>query len=125
MRDLVLRINGTPIPVPSTVPNGGFYPILGPFSPGMGEAASGQVLIQIGINLLFLVGIILGVIFVILSGIQWILSGGDKQKIESARGRLTYSIIGLLVIAASFLIVRTVISLIGGNPNFFLNTGGP
>ena len=125
MKELALSINGTPIPVPSTVPHGGFYSTLGSFLPGMGEAASGQVLIQIGINLLFLLGTILAVVFVILSGIQWMLSGGDKQKIEAARGRLVYSIVGLLVIAFSFVIVRTVISLLGGNPSFFVNTGNP
>ncbi|MEX2007504.1 MAG: hypothetical protein WD992_01910, partial [Candidatus Levyibacteriota bacterium] len=73
------------------------------------------------IQFVFIIGIVLTVAFIILSGIQWIISGGDKQKLQAARGRLIYSIVGLIVIAGAFFIVSTVISLLGGNPSFFLN----
>ena len=79
-------------------------------------------LINLGFNLLFIVGLVLAIVFIIFSGIQWILSSGDKQKLQAARGRLTFAIVGLLVIAASFFIVNTVIALLGGNPTFFLKS---
>ena len=112
MKFLSLIINGTPVPAPSGVPTG-----------GLDLGGGGQRIIQLGIELIFIVGIVLSVIFIILSGIQWIISGGDKEKISKARARLTYSVVGLIVIAGAFFIVSTVISLLGGNPLFFFNTG--
>lgn len=84
-----------------------------------------QSIIQTGITFLFVFTIILTIIFILYSGIAWITSGGDKEKLQKARARLTYSIIGLLVLAFSFFIVRTVVILLGGNPDFFLNTNTP
>lgn len=104
---------GTPeqIQGPSGVPTG-----------GLGIGGSGTNLIQVVINLLFVVGIILAIIFIIYSGIQWAISGGDKQKLQNARNRLTYSIVGLIVVAAAFIIINFIIMLLGGSPKFFLNT---
>ncbi len=110
MKYLSLSINGAQIPPPSGVPTG-----------GLGINEPGQRLFQFGVNLIFIIGIVLTVIFIIISGIQMIVSGGDKQKVQAARGRLTYAIIGLLVIAGAFAIVSLVISLLGGNPSFFFN----
>lgn len=102
---LALSISGTPIEAPGGVPTGGI--------------GTGQKVIQMGINLLFTAGIIFAVIIVIYSGIQWILSGGDKEQIQQARARLTYSIIGLIIVAAAFAIVRLIITILGGTPSFF------
>lgn len=74
-----------------------------------------------GFSLLFTFAVIVAAIFMILSGIQLITSGSDAEKIASARRRLLYSIIGLVVVAASFLIVSVVITMLGGNAKFFLN----
>lgn len=92
-----------------------------PGIPTGGILDTGTNLINLILNLLFLAGIVLAIIFIIFSGIQWVLSSGDKQKLQAARGRLTFAIIGLLIIAASFFIVNTVISLLGGTPRSFLN----
>lgn len=104
---LVLSISGTPIEAPAGIPTGGFD--------------TGQKIINLGFNLLFVVGVIITIALVIYSGIQWTLSGGDKEKISSARARLTYAIIGLVVIITAFAIVKIVLSLLGYNPGFFFN----
>lgn len=109
MKLLTLSINGTPIPAPRGVPTG-----------GLETGGAGQKLFQFGVDAIFAVGVILAVIFIIISGIQMIVSGGDKQKIQAARERLTYAIVGLIVIAGAFFIVSTVILLFGGTPSFFL-----
>lgn len=108
MKLLSLSINGTEILAPAGVPTGGL-------------SGTGSNTINLIIQFVFIIGIVLTVAFIILSGIQWIISGGDKQKLQAARGRLIYSIVGLIVIAGAFFIVSTVISLLGGNPSFFLN----
>lgn len=101
IKELALTINGSSIPVPGGIPSGGF-------------GDKGINVIQVALTLLFVLAIILALIFVIYSGIQWTISGGDKQKIQSARNRLIYSIIGLIVITLAFVIVRVVIDLIFG-----------
>lgn len=58
--------------------------------------------------MLFIVGA-LAVIFIIVSGIQFITSGGDTAKATKARQTLTYSIVGLIVAVLAYAIVRFVI----------------
>ena len=55
-------------------------------------------------------------------GISWITSGGDKTKVESARKKIIYSILGLIVIFFSFFIINIVGGLFGLNP---FNPGNP
>lgn len=38
--------------------------------------------------------------FLVMGAIEWITSSGDKGKIESARGKISNAIIGILVLAA-------------------------
>jgi TRAP-type C4-dicarboxylate transport system permease small subunit len=59
---------------------------------------------------------LLGIIFfvlIIISGIQWMTSGGDEEKINKAKHRLTAAVIGLAIILASLIIARFVISKLG------------
>ena len=46
---------------------------------------------------------------IILSGYDWISSGGDKTKIETAKNKITYSLIGLTIVVSAWIII----SLIG------------
>jgi len=51
--------------------------------------------------------------FVIYAGIKYIRSGGEDEKIKSARETLTYAIIGLVVILLSFLIINLISAVTG------------
>ncbi len=84
--------------------------------------AYGGNLITTALTILFVFGIALTIILLIYSGIQWVTSEGDKQKIQAARSRLIYTIVGFLIIIASFVIINTIVRLLGGDPNFFLHT---
>lgn len=99
MKQLALSINETTISPPPGIPTGGF-------------GDKGISVIQIALTMLFVLADVIALAFVIFAGIQWAMSGGDKQKIQSARNRLMYSIIGLIVISGSFFIVQTIISLL-------------
>jgi len=70
-------------------------------------------LIQIAINLFIFGGIFLALIFLIIGGIKWIASGGDKQALTSAKATVTYSLIGLFLLLFSFTILRIVGSFFG------------
>jgi len=107
MKYLSLSISGTPIDAPAGVPTGGID--------------TGQKAISLGFNIFFLVGVVITIALVIYSGIQWTLSGGDKEKIASARARLMFAIIGFIVIVTAFAIIKIVLSILGYNPGFFFN----
>jgi len=49
----------------------------------------------------------------ILGGIEWITSGGDKGKVESARGKITAAVIGLIIVASSYAILQLSLNFIG------------
>lgn len=80
----------------------------------------GKKFTDTGFNLLFALAVVLAAACILISGIQLIISGGDAAKIQAARARLIYSIIGLVVVAGAFLIVSTIITIAGGNANFFI-----
>lgn len=41
-------------------------------------------------------------------GISWITSGGDKNKLQAARAKLTWAVGGLVVAFAAFFIVSII-----------------
>ncbi len=51
--------------------------------------------------------------YLIWGGIEWITSGGDKGKTESARNKITSAVIGLIVLAASFAILQLILRFLG------------
>ncbi len=54
-------------------------------------------------------------------GFQYISSGGDKGKISEATQKLTMSITGLVVMAASFIIISIISKILFDNFTFILN----
>lgn len=58
-------------------------------------------------------GIIAALLFVVLGAFQWITSGGDKGKVESARNHIVAAIVGLIIIVLSLVIVNFVLQLLG------------
>lgn len=65
------------------------------------------------INIGFIVAVIIFVFVILLGGISWMSAGGDKQKVEDARGKITNGIIGLFVVFFVFVIISVVEILFG------------
>lgn len=74
-------------------------------------------LVNFAITLLVVAGVLAALIFLILGGIKWITSGGDKTGVESARNHIVGAIIGLIIIVLSFVIIKIVFNLVGGTGN--------
>lgn len=72
-------------------------------------------LIQWGVTMLLIGGSLLCLILLVMGGIQWITSGGDKNGIEAARKRIVYALIGLVIIFLSFMIMKFIGNLFGLN----------
>lgn len=73
-------------------------------------------------GVLTLVGVIYFVIQIIFSGYAFISSQGDKDKLKTARTRLTNSILGLTVVVIAFGAGAFIANLAGLNNVFNLNT---
>ncbi len=112
MKELALSLpGGYSISPPGGIPQNGM--------------TSGENLLQAALTITFTIAIALFIAFIVYSGIQWAISGGDKQKLQQARSRITFSIIGLIVVLAAFFIVRIVFTVLGGSGTpglFFPNT---
>lgn len=65
------------------------------------------------IQILMVLAVVIAVIFLIWGGIKWILSGGDKAKVESARNTIIGGIIGLVLVFLAYFIISVVASLFG------------
>ena len=61
----------------------------------------------------FLIGALLFVFMFIIGGVKWIASGGDKNKVEEARGTVTNAIIGLAVLFGLYMIIGLLSSFFG------------
>jgi len=68
--------------------------------------------------------IIAGLIFffmLIIGGLRWVVSGGDKAATESARGQITAALIGLVIVFSAFAIAKLLEGVLGFSiltPNF-------
>ena len=70
---------------------------------------------------LILVGGIALLLMFAMGGIQWLMAGDDKNKVENARNRITHAIIGISILAVSvavMLIVQEVLQVDILNPVF-------
>jgi len=72
-----------------------------------------QEVIGATVNLLFVVAIIIAVIFLIYGGIRWIMSKGEKEKVEESRNHVVAAIVGLIMILLAYFIINLVISFFG------------
>ncbi len=90
MNYLSLSVGGETIQKPPNIPS----------STEFGNIVGNSLSILIGI------AVFASFIFIILGGISWITSGGDKQKLEKARGTIVFAIIGLIISISAFTIIH-------------------
>ena len=86
------------------VPNPRNYP-----SVGIGNVISAVL------GILLVVAAIAALLYLILGGIQWITSGGDKQGLEGARNKITAAIVGLIIVASAWAIMLILGNFVGVN----------
>lgn len=56
----------------------------------------------------FVIVSILGVLMIIVAGIQWLTSAGNQEKIGAAKKRIMGAVIGILILALSYTILNTI-----------------
>ena len=77
--------------------------------------ASANQIVRFTINALIIVGVVVSLIFLLYGGIRWIISGGDKAKVDAARSAIVASIVGLIIVILAYVIVNTVLTVLTGN----------
>jgi hypothetical protein len=56
-------------------------------------------------GLLFIIGILGFFVLLVLGSTEWILSGGDKAKVQIARDRIVQGLIGLSILSLTLAII--------------------
>lgn len=82
------------------------------------EIGSGKeglaILLSKIVNIIYTVSAIVFIFMLLYAAFEWITSGGDKEKIESARNRITWAIIGIIILSLTFVFLR----ILGGITGF-------
>ncbi len=64
---------------------------------------------------IILVGGLAFLLYFLRGGLGWIMAGGDKGKLEEAKGHITQGLVGLAILAASYVIIKFIETAIGMN----------
>lgn len=97
MKLLSFAIQNTPIQLPNQISN--VTSQAGVF---------GVNIIKLGIDLLLFASALIVFAYVVFGGWKFLTSQGDKKAIEEARATIIWAIIGMIVIALSFLIINVI-----------------
>lgn len=69
------------------------------------------------VTIAFVLAIVIALGFLVYGGIKWILSGGDKAAVESARNTIVAAVVGLVIVFLSYFILSVVLGFFGLNLN--------
>lgn len=70
-------------------------------------------LISGGVGIILILAALAAFVFLIMGGLQWITSGGDKAAVESAQHKIQAALIGLFVVFAAWAIMLVVGKILG------------
>jgi len=70
-------------------------------------------LISAVVGTLLILAALITFVYLILGGIQWITSGGDKTAMEAARNKITHAIVGLVIVGSAWAIMALVQNFLG------------
>jgi len=65
------------------------------------------------ISFVLFLAVFIAFVFLVIGGLKWITSGGDKSAVESARNTIIAAIIGLVIAFLAYLIINIVLGLLG------------
>jgi len=90
-------------------------PALGPSLQAKTGVGFLQSFLPSAIGLAFVIGALIFFFVMITGAIAWITSGGDKASLESARGKITSAIIGLVLLLVTFALIGVIENFFGVN----------
>ncbi len=84
-----------------------------PVVPPQAFATDLGTLINFGLQVTIGIAVLAVFASLIIGGVSWIISGGDKAKTEKARDRIVAAIVGLVILVASYAILLLLLHLLG------------
>ena len=95
---------------PGTITNPVIDPKLGSINEYAGRTGVEIIGTLLGsvLSAMFIIGVIILIIMIIWSGIAMMTSGNDKEKVQTAQKRLTYAIVGFVILISVFAIANFV-----------------
>lgn len=97
----------------SLVPVALAAPSLGVPQPDQARITDIGLLVSSAIDIVIIISGILVFALLVMGGIQWMTSGGDKTKTEEARNRITAALVGLAIVAASWALTKLIAYFFG------------
>ena len=82
-------------------------------------------LVGLAISFILIVAAVAFFFMLVLGGIKWITSGGDKGKTEAARNQITAGLVGLVIVFAAWAILTLIESFFGVSLRTFTIPGTP
>ena len=70
-------------------------------------------LVDTVLSYLFPVAGLICIIFVIIGGYMWMVSGGDPSRVKKAQGTLTWALLGLVFVLVAVGIIQLITKFIG------------
>lgn len=103
--------------------------LFGKITPPMGLGGEPTSVISVamtaGLRIFFVAAGIIALIYLLRGSLNWISSGGDKEKIEKARHTLTNAIVGLLIIFVILAGIYTLENVVFPNNQFCIGLTCP
>lgn len=81
------------------------------FAP-LGDLTIGRIVSGL-IQLTMVIAAIVFFFILVIGGIKWITSGGDKAQTESARNQITAALVGLVIVFAAWAILQLIKTFFG------------
>lgn len=85
---------------------------LGKGGTAAGTTHFGNIIVSI-LNVMIIAGAVMLLIMIVWSGIAWISSGADKERLQGARQRLINAIVGFIILISVFAIANFIGSIFG------------
>ncbi|MBP7768516.1 hypothetical protein KA082_01650 [Candidatus Woesebacteria bacterium] len=108
-----LAVSGAGIAAIALTASQAFAGGVGTITVGTGWATNFGALISFVLTLVMVIALLLVLLYLIMGGIEWITSGGDKGKTEAARNKITAAIIGIIILASAYALVQLVAYVLG------------
>ena len=86
---------------------------IGTLTLSQGYASNIGPIISGVLSFIMAISALLVFLYLILGGVQWITSGGDKGKTEEARNKITAAVIGLIILAAAYAVLKIMLGFLG------------
>ena len=112
MKKLILIFLLLVLFIPAITKAAGLVPCGGPEPEKPCTACDLLVLLQNVLHFALTIAFLIVVIFAIVGGFRWILSGGNEENIKAGQKTLSSALIGLVIILCAWLIVNTVFWLV-------------